>query len=127
MEASGLRRRLWNFNEPPPEGSMMHTAHGVGTYDISVEHASLQRVPTDRGTRYSLHLNGQIDDRWAEAYRLERRESRTSSRFELDPKAAVVSFASDPGGAASADIIDALDLLDAMVERVNHRAAKVDH
>ena len=106
---------------------MMHTAHGVGTYDISVEHASLQRVPTERGTRYSLHLNGEIDERWAEAYRLERRESRTSSRFELDPKAAMVTFASDPGGAASADIIDALDLLDAMVERVNHRAATVDH
>lgn len=105
---------------------MMQTTNRVGTYDISVEHASLQRVPSDRGSRYSLHLNGEIDDRWAEAYRVERRESRGSSRFELDAKSAMVTFASDPSG-ASADVIDALDLLDALVERVNHRASQTDH
>ncbi len=104
---------------------MMHAAHPPGSYDISVEHESLQRVPSDRGgVRYRLHLNGEIDERWAEAYRLERRESRASSRFELDSAAASVWFASVPGS-DSTDMIDALDLLDALVERVNQRASRL--
>jgi len=105
----------------------MDTAQRTGVYDISVEHGSLQRVQADLGgARYCLHLNGAIDENWAAAYQLERRESRTSSRFELDPVAKAVWFAGVPGG-DSTDIIDALDILDALVDRVNQRASRTGH
>jgi len=93
-------------------------------YDVSVEHATLKLLSLEKGrTAYCVHLTGGINDRWIEAYQIERRQSRPLSRFELDPSIGTVWFGSDPG-IGPADIIDALDMLDAMVVRVNERAAR---
>ena len=92
-------------------------------YDVLVEHATLKLLSLEKGrTAYGVHLRGWIDDRWIEAYRIERRQSHALSRFELDPSIGTVWFGSDPG-IGPADVIDALDMLDALVARVNERAA----
>ncbi len=98
----------------------------LSAYDVAVDHGSLQAVESPRkGMGYCVRLLGAIDDRWIEAYRIGRVESRTLSRFELDLTSGTVTFAKEPG-TVPADVIEALDTLDSFLTRVNERAASAD-
>jgi hypothetical protein len=95
-------------------------------HGVAVDHATLTLVDLGRrGTTCSVLLDGSIDERWAEAFALERRESRMLSRFELDRATRTVSFVRE-AGTDPADVIDALETLDAMVERVSDRARQTE-
>jgi hypothetical protein len=92
--------------------------------DSTVEHATLSLADLGRaGQAYTVRLAGWVDERWIDLFQRERRESRSLSRFELDPATRMVSFGVDPG-ADPADVIDALDILDRLVARVNEHALR---
>ena len=104
---------------------MQYTAPAVSTYDVTVNHATLALVELEKGgTGCSVQLSGAIDDRWAETFARMRRESRALSRFDLDASTGIVSFVREQGS-DPADVIDALDNLDALVERVSLGASRV--
>lgn len=94
----------------------------VRGYDVVVDHATLRVVDMgQKGTGYSVRLVGRIDDAWIRCFRSVQSDSRPLSHFVLDPRNWLVSFLrqSDDG---PADVITALDALDAFVHRVNRYA-----
>lgn len=91
-------------------------------YDVVVDHATLRSVDLgQKGSGYSVRLAGSIDDAWIRCFRSVQSDSRPLSHFALDPRNWLVSFLrrSDDG---PADVITALDKLDAFVHRVNRYA-----
>jgi hypothetical protein len=103
---------------------MQYIAPAVPTYDVTVNHGTLAIVNLAKGgTGCSVALSGAIDDRWARTFARERRESRALSRFDLDASTGVVTFVRD-AGSDPADVIDALDNLEALVERVSLHASQ---
>ena len=91
-------------------------------YEIVVDHATLRALDMgQKGTGYSVRLLGRIDEAWIRCFRSVQRDSRRLANFVLDPRAWSVSFLcqSDDG---PADVITALDALDAFVHRVNRYA-----
>ena len=94
----------------------------VRGYDVVVDHATLRSVDMgQKGSGYSVRLVGRIDDAWIRCFRSLQSDSRPLSHFALDPRNWLVSFLrqSDDG---PADVITALDALDAFVHRVNRYA-----
>jgi hypothetical protein len=94
----------------------------VRGYDVTVDHATLRSVDLGpKGSGYSIRLVGRIDDAWIRCFRSVQGDSRPLSHFVLDPRNWLVSFLrqSDDG---PADVITALDALDAFVHRVNRHA-----
>ena len=105
---------------------MYNLAQDALVYGVSVDHATLALVHLGRGgTACSVQLDGAIDERWIQAFSRERRESRMLSRFELEPATRTVSFVRE-AGTDPADVIDALETLDAMIERVSRRAREIE-
>jgi len=103
---------------------MQHSAPAIPTYEVTVDHASLAPATLAKGgTGFSVHLSGAIDTRWADTFARERRESRALSRFDLDAARGVVTFVREQG-TDPADVIDALDTLEALVVRVSIQASK---
>lgn len=93
-------------------------------YDVVVDHATLRSVDLgSKGSGYSVRLVGRIDEDWIRSFRSLQSDSRPLSRFALDPRSWLVSFLrqSDDG---PADVITALDELDAFVHRINRHAGK---
>ena len=91
-------------------------------YDVVVDHATLRSVDLgQKGSGYSIRLVGRIDEDWIRCFRSVQSDSQPFSRFALDPRNWLVSFLrqSDDG---PADVITALDALDAFVHRVNRHA-----
>ena len=94
----------------------------VRGYDVVVDHATLRALDMgQKGTGYSVRLVGRIDEDWIRCFRSVQGDSRGLAHFVLDPRAWSVSFLrqSDDG---PADVITALDALDAFVHRVNRYA-----
>ncbi len=102
---------------------MSQIATTAPAYDVAVNHATLALIDLERGgTGCSVQLQGAIDQRWAEAFARERRESRILSRFDLDAATGIITFVRE-AGSDPADVIEALEVLEALVERVSHRAS----
>ena len=92
------------------------------SYDVAVDHATLRSVDLGpKGSGYSIRLVGRIDDAWIRCFRSVQSDSSPLAHFALDPRNWLVSFLrrSDDG---PADVITALDALDAFVHRVNRYA-----
>ncbi len=103
---------------------MQYIAPAVPTYDVTVNHATLALMDLERGgAGCSVQLSGVIDDRWARIFARERRESRALSRFDLDVSTGIVTFVRE-AGSDPADVIEALDNLEALVERVSLHASR---
>jgi hypothetical protein len=96
----------------------------VRGYDVAVDHATLRSVDMgQKGSGFSVRLVGRIDEGWIRCFRSVQSDSRPLAQFVLDPRTWLVSFLrrSDDG---PADVITALDALDAFVHRVNRYAGK---
>lgn len=94
----------------------------AGKYDVGVDHATLRIVDMgSTGTAFSVRLVGRIDDPWIRCFRSVQADSKLFSRFMLDPIGWRVSFLRrvDDG---PADVIEALEHLDQLVDRVNRFA-----
>jgi len=94
------------------------------SYDVGLPEAGLgwQKVGP-LFERYSIVLEGLIDDRWVEAYRRISSISPNFSRFRLDPLSARVSFtcrATD----GPVEVMSVLKILGGMLDRVNREASR---
>jgi hypothetical protein len=92
-------------------------------YGVAVDHATFRVVDMGaKGTGYSVHLAGSIDDPWIRGFRSVQGDSRLFSRFLLDPRSWTIFFLRHEDD-APADVIAALEALDSCVDRVNWFAA----
>jgi|SRR5215470_6093953 len=91
---------------------------GVGREDVHVDHATLRIVDLGRGMGYAVALVGEVDEAWAQRFRNLKTHARLFSRFNLDPETGTVSFPRERTD-EPADVIEALQALDTLIERVN--------
>src|SRR5262249_6076767 len=91
---------------------------GVVREDVHVDGATLWLVDLPRGAGYAVALVGAIDEAWAARFRNLKPHARLFSRFGLDLSTGTVSFPRETTD-APADVFEALEALDTLVERVN--------
>ena len=102
---------------------MSDTAETVTVYEVAVDHGTLKgKTLGSQGTRYSVALQGTVDDRWARSYRLIQMDSTGFFRFRFDLANRTVSFTAREGDGAE-EIILLLERLDTLVKLVNRSAS----
>jgi hypothetical protein len=90
------------------------------TTQLTVDHSTLSREPMGTDVLYRVSLSGPVAVAWADAYRLLQSDSTAFRRLRLDPAAGIVSFLCRAVDGPT-QVIDALERLDELVERVNLR------
>ena len=102
---------------------MTETAETVRVYDVAVDHGTLKgKTLGSQGTRYSVALNGAVDERWARSYRLIQMDATGFFRFRFDLGNQTVSFTARADDGAE-EVISLLERLDALVKLVNRSAS----
>lgn len=105
---------------------MPPTDHAAGSYSVAVDHGSLKgkALGPAQGTRYTVALTGQLDDRWVRSFLLIQMDETGFFRFRLDVagRIATVSFT-----ARSTDgpdqVIGVIERLDVLIQLVNQSAS----
>jgi hypothetical protein len=92
------------------------------TTQLTVDHSTLSREPTGTDVLYRVRLSGPVAVGWADAYRLLQSDSTAFRRLRLDPASGIVSFSCRAVDGPT-QVIDALERLDELVQRVNLRVA----
>lgn len=100
---------------------MTVTSGANGNVEVLVNHETLKRQFERQGTGYAVQLAGNLDERWAQVFRILRMDTPECSSFRLEPTKGTVSFTCMAGD-GPAEIFGMLEHLDALVELVNKRA-----
>ena len=90
--------------------------------DVTLDLSRLKGEPAGTETRYTVSLDGPISPQWVEFYTRLQGETAVARRFELDPSGAVVRFSCRTVDGTS-QVFEALERLEALVERANQIAA----
>ena len=92
---------------------------GLNEQTVRVDLTALRGEPRGADiTVYTVALNGSVNDRWVEAYRLTSEQSAVSRRFVLDPARSTVRFACRTADGTEL-VFEMLERLEALVARVN--------
>lgn len=86
--------------------------------EVRVDLSTLSGDPVGTDTRYAIALDGPVDERWAEAYRMSQEEAAIYRRFELDRSNGSIRF--------SCRTVDGTGLVFEMLERLEMLVGRVN-
>lgn len=90
--------------------------------DVKLDLSRLIGEGVGTDTRYSVALEGPLDDAWIEAFRTLQSESLVFKRFDLDRARALIRFVCRTVD-GTGQVFEALERLENLVERVNQVVA----
>jgi len=92
------------------------------TTQVTVDHSTLTRESTGIDVAYRVRLSGAVTLAWADTYRVLQSDSTTFRRLRLDTVTGTVSFSCRAVDGPT-QVIDSLERLDDLIQRVNLRVA----